>query len=94
MNKGYIPIVIICLLLGYIIGYTMGVAWAMNWGVDLAVQFASYKGIDIDFDKKIIVDMLIQYSAFIVDNFSRGQDPMLNISIIEENASILYDERS
>ena len=83
MNKGYIAVVIISLLIGYCIGYAVGVSCALNWGVDLIISFASLKGIDIDINKKEIVSTLIQYSAFIKENFSRGQDPFLNISIRE-----------
>ena len=79
MNKIAIAF-IIGVLLGYVIGYSIGYGAALNWAVEKAFWLIEIKGYEIDINKGVILQGLLQYK-----NHVDGLLPPLNETKIEDH---------
>lgn len=61
MNKEYIAIAIIFLLIGFSVGYTYGAYQMLNWGVDVAIKLLKNQGIELELDADTIVRGIYSY---------------------------------
>lgn len=64
-KKLLIAVIIVSLLLGgtagYITGYSYGFGSGVSWSVDVGLKFLQTKGIDIDVDKNMLKNGIMQY---------------------------------